>query len=466
MNGSGPGSVSVISRVRYIANRYTGVSFLLSNTIYDRYRVFYNLTRVVYTYHLAMTPEADYTKRDAAGLSQFEKNRFFKGKLMTPRDMEAEQTYHAERLQTIARFVEGSGIVSGLDVRGVTETDDELDVTVGPGLAIDGRGRPIVVEQVTTKSVPLPSADEIHLFTQYSEVAVETVPVSDTDGAIDRDAVPNRTVEVFEFTHRETPPEGGTALASLDLSVGESEDPETVARHLLEEYHEQHRSEPADEDDPAVFLGSFERTPEGSWERMDDQPGRAYVYDPKLLFSLIVEHLADLENPHRTPVQTEPEEQPDGIDGLARRLGTLEETVSELETERTTLVTYALRKTIKDRVRFFTDLSDRLEPHTGDGSLIARDVAELSRADLRSTDDPEALFRDQLDRLLDLLIDLGEPLEAVTTEESLERYLKSVSNLQSTLEDDEPLLELIDAHDQVSEAADSIHVLVDVVPED
>ncbi|ELZ09341.1 hypothetical protein C479_10985 [Halovivax asiaticus JCM 14624] len=414
-----------------------------------------------------MTPEADYTKRDAAGFSQFEKNRFFKGKLMTPRDMEAEQTYHAERLHTLTRHVNGSGIVCGLEVRDVSETDDGLDVTVDAGFAIDGRGRPIVVEQVTTKTLPSPSTDEIHLFIQFSEVAVETVPVADTDGAIDSDAVANRTVEVFEFTHRETPP-AETSVPSVDLSVVDPGDDsvETVARQLAEQYHETHRSEPADDADPAVFLGSFERTPSGNWEAMDDQFGRSFVYSPELLFALVVHHLTDDENPHRTPVRQEPEERPDGIEGIARRVGSLEETVTELEHERRTLVTYALRKTVKDRVRFFTTLSDRLEPHTGEGARIARDIAELSREDRKPTDDREQSYREQIDRLLDLLIELGEPLEEVTTEESLERYLKSVSRLQSALESDEPLLELIDAHDQVSEAADSIQILVDVVPED
>ncbi|MFC3960296.1 hypothetical protein [Halovivax cerinus] len=414
-----------------------------------------------------MTPDADYTKAETTGFSQFEKNRFFKGKLMTPRDMEAEQTYHAERLQTLTRYLGGTGIVCGLTVRDVSETPDGLDVTVDPGLAIDGRGRPVVVEQVTTKSLPLPSTDEVHLFIQYSEVAVETVPVADTDGAVDSDAVANRTVEVFEVTHRETPPDGEIPVHSIDRSlVRPDDDVETVARRLVEAYHDEHRSEPDDEADPAVYLGSFERTPNGEWEALAERPGRPFVYDPALLFSLLVQHVTDDENPHRTPVREEPEKPPDGIEGVAQRLATLEESVTALQRERKTFVTYALRKTIKDRVRFFTDLSTRLEPHTGDGARIARDIAELSREDLRSSEDREQTYREQLDRLLDLLIQLGEPLEDVTTEESLERYLKSVTRLQSALESDEPLLELIDAHDQVSEAADSIQVLVDVVPED
>lgn len=59
------------------------------------------------------------------------------------------------------------------------------------GLAIDGAGRPIVVEQSTTKTLPDVSEDELYLFVQYDEVGVEKVPVPDTDGVVEDDAVPN-----------------------------------------------------------------------------------------------------------------------------------------------------------------------------------------------------------------------------------------------------------------------------------
>ncbi|WP_049923844.1 hypothetical protein [Halopiger djelfimassiliensis] len=413
-----------------------------------------------------MTRDADYN-RDGRGLSQFEKNRFFKGKLMTPRDMEAEQTYHADRLQTLNRFIDGAGIVYGLDVQSITETEDGIDVTINSGLALDECGRPIVVDQVTTKTLPAPSGDELHLFIQYSEIAVETVPVPDTDGAIDEEAVPSRDVEVFELTHREEPPADPTAIPDLDLSDLDFDDadPRTIARTIAERYHERHRSGTADGADPAVYLGAFERTPAGSWEPASDGTGQSYVYDHDMLFTALVHHLADTDNPHRTPVQEQDKERPDDLDGIVRRLDAMEGTVENLERERDMLAQYVLRKTIKDRVRFFETLSERLEPYSGEGARLAREIAEVSRDGLDATPDREEAYRRHLSTLMDRLIQLGEPLEQVVTEESLERYLKSVSRLQSTIESDEPLLELVDAHDQVCEAADSLDVLVDVVPE-
>ncbi|ELZ04081.1 hypothetical protein C482_03576 [Natrialba chahannaoensis JCM 10990] len=416
-----------------------------------------------------MTRDGDYTTNETGGLSQFKKNRFFKGKLMTPRDMEAEQEYHAERLETITRFLDGSGIVHGLEVQSVSETETGLDVTLDAGFALDGRGRPIVVEQVTTKSLPEPTADEVHLFIQYSEVAVETVPVPDTDGAIDDEAVPNRDVEVFELTHREEPPETPTEPPTLDLSEFDPEtaDAQAVTRALTAQYHAEHRTGTPDTDDPAVYLGGFERQPDGRWDPIATaatEIGKQYAADHDLLFAALAAHLADTDNPHQTPVSDQTEERPDDLTGIVKRLRAMEETVGELEAERDTMQTYLLRKTVKDRVRFFETLSDRLEPHTGEGARITREIAELSR-DNHAATTREDVYRAQLSALLDYLVRLGEPLESVVTEESLERYLKAVSRLQSQIDENGPLLELIDAHDQVCEAAESLEILVGVVPE-
>ncbi|NGM68032.1 hypothetical protein G6M89_03225 [Natronolimnobius sp. AArcel1] len=418
-----------------------------------------------------MTRDADYTTGDEGWLSQFEKNRFFKGKLMTPRDMEAEQAYHAERLHTVNRFIDGAGIVYGLEIQSVEDTDDGINVTISAGLALDGHGRPIVVEQVTTKSLPAPPADEFHLYAQYSEVAVETVPVPDTDGAIDDEAVPNRNVEVFELTHREEPPSGSSNIPEFDCSslASSDDDPHTIAQHLAEQYHEHHRTSGADDVDPAVYLGAFERAPDGSWIHAAESPGRAYVYDHELLFTVFVNHITDTENPHETPIQDETPNRPDGLSGVTKRLSALEETVEEIDLERQTLQRYVLRKTLKDRIRFFETLSQRIEPHSGEGARLAREVVEHSRERLRTVDGDDPITKDayraQLSALLEQLIQLGEPLERVVTEASLERYLKSVSRLQSSIESNEPLIKLVDAHDRVCEAADSLEILVDVVPE-
>lgn len=404
---------------------------------------------------------------EGGGLSQFSKNRYFKGKLMTPQIMKEARSYHSERLQTLNRFVDGRGIVHGLEVESLSEDSDGIEATISAGLAIDGNGRPIVAEQGTTTSLPDVTGDELYLFIQYDEVGVETVPVPETDGAVEDEAVPNRTVETFEVTHRENPPETQYDIPDFDLGEGSSEDtdPEALARELVSAYHDEYRTGPATQADPAVYLGAFERTPDGSWVEATEAPGRSHVYDHEMLFGLFVQHLADTENPHRTPVHEPVDPQPDDIDALNERLAGVEETIAGLEAERDTFVTYALRKTIKDRARFFETLSDQLEPRAGEGSRLAREISRMSNDGPVTSDRMETAYREQLSEVMDHLVQIGDALEGVVTEDSLERYLVSVSQLQSTLEAEADLLELINADDHVCETADSLDVLVDVVPD-
>lgn len=88
-------------------------------------------------------------------LDRFVRNRFFHGKLMTARDMQLEQEYHADRLETLAQHVTGKGAVCGLAVSVEQESaDDPLEVTVEPGYALDWCGRPVLVEDTAHETVP------------------------------------------------------------------------------------------------------------------------------------------------------------------------------------------------------------------------------------------------------------------------------------------------------------------------
>ncbi|WP_226483060.1 hypothetical protein [Natrinema amylolyticum] len=414
-----------------------------------------------------MAQDPDHSDGEQGGLSQFRKNRFFSGKLMTPRDMEADQEYHAERLHTLARFVVGSGIVHGLEVRSISESDEGLEVTIEPGLALDGRGRPIVVEQVTTKSLPRPSTDEISLSIQYDEVSLETVPVPNTDDAIDEESTSNRIVEVFELAYQEATGDGRGRALDVEIPTVETDtDAETVRKRLLERYHDRHRSSTPSDTNAAVFLGSFERTPDGVWTAADDPAPREFVYDHELLFETIIDHVTDTDNPHRTPVEREPPDIPDDIGAITDRLDALETELGGLKREQTALTRYVMRKTLKDRARFFDELADRLEQQTSEGSRLAREIAATSSVDGERISESEEAYRRHVRQVLEHLIALGDDLEGATTEASLERYLRSVSELRTALEDDESVLELAEAQDRVYEAADSLEILVDIVPDE
>lgn len=416
-----------------------------------------------------MAQEPEYGDGQGADLAQFEKNRFYQGKLMTPRDMEAEQEYHAERLHTVTRFLAGTGVLRGLEVEEITATEDGVDVTLAPGLAIDGAGRPIVVDQATSKSLPAPSGDEIYLHIRYDEVALESVPVPDTQGTGEDDHAPNRAIEVFELTYQETPPEP-SSIPDVDLpgTDGAMPDPSSAAHELARRYHERHRVELEDED-PGVFLGSFERGPDGDWTPMEDGPARPHVYDPEFLYAALIDHVTDTENPHRTSVDESPAELPEELDDIGavtRKLDFLEERLEELEAAEATTTNYVMRKSLKDTVRHFEELAERLEGSSGDGSRLAREVAVESRRKVRdgAATDPDA-FRAHARELLELFIDLGEALGDATSEADLERYLKAVSELQEVLEGEPAVVDVAEPLDAVSESADSLEVLVDVVPD-
>lgn len=84
------------------------------------------------------------------------RNRFFYGKLMDVRHFEMEQRYFNEKRWLLNRLGLGAGVLAGLEV---VATEDGR-VVVRPGVAIDGRGREIVVDRAVCVERPLRPTDE------------------------------------------------------------------------------------------------------------------------------------------------------------------------------------------------------------------------------------------------------------------------------------------------------------------
>ena len=126
---------------------------------------------------------------------QFERNRYFHGKLMTARDMTADQDYVRRRLAAVSRGVLGAGVVAGLDVTGAEDDDGDLRVTVTPGVALDSAGRTVVVPegtgQVTVRRPgvddPFPigevTAEGVALTLRYDHCSTERVPAPGNEHA-------------------------------------------------------------------------------------------------------------------------------------------------------------------------------------------------------------------------------------------------------------------------------------------
>jgi hypothetical protein len=96
-------------------------------------------------------------------LPPFCRNNFFTGKLLTERDLTAEQRYQSDKLRLHHLALHGWGVVCGLRVRSHPYCPT-LKIIVEPGLAIDPCGRfirvPKEVEVVLPAPIPLPSRHE------------------------------------------------------------------------------------------------------------------------------------------------------------------------------------------------------------------------------------------------------------------------------------------------------------------
>lgn len=82
-------------------------------------------------------------------LLPFNRNRYYKGKMLTSADFEAEQLYVNNKRRFVNQMLGGSGIVCGLNVISL----DDLSIMIESGVAIDDAGREIVVESSVVKKL-------------------------------------------------------------------------------------------------------------------------------------------------------------------------------------------------------------------------------------------------------------------------------------------------------------------------
>lgn len=404
-----------------------------------------------------MSQESESERRTDRGLEQFEKNRFFQGKLMTARDMETEQAYHAERLHVLNRFAAGSGILHGAEVESIEEDETELKVTIEPGVVLDPYGRPVVIEHNTTRTLPLPSEDVIYLFLRFDETDLESVPVPDVRGASNEEYTSNRAVESFELTYQESPPEEFATPPSVDPSVDDETDDETFYQTLANRYHQRNRTDLEPVEDPSVFIGAFERTRDGSWITGSDTVRRDLAYDNEMLYSMLVSHIT-ADRPHYAMGIAE------DISPEMEELVDVGKQLDGIQSQLDTITRYVMRKTLKDEIRFFSTLAERFEEHDPEGSRIAQNIVEQAETGMseEAFDDPDE-YRARVGEKLELHLDLGEVLEDSATEESLEWYVKAVNELQTALAENAPIVRIAEAQDEVCEAADSLEELYGVV---
>lgn len=110
-------------------------------------------------------------------LLPFERNRYYAGKMLTSIDFQAEQIYMNNKRRFLNQTLYGPGIVCGLDVTNL----DDLSILVENGVAIDNKGREIVVPTSVVKKLSAIegfeklSTDKVTLKIRYREENVHPV---------------------------------------------------------------------------------------------------------------------------------------------------------------------------------------------------------------------------------------------------------------------------------------------------
>ena len=97
----------------------------------------------------AATVDQNELKSDARLSDTLERVSFQPGILLGSEALNAEQAYHVRRLTRHQRWLVGPGTVFGLRVDASIPADDpnDLRLTVGPGYAIDGLGREVLIAE-------------------------------------------------------------------------------------------------------------------------------------------------------------------------------------------------------------------------------------------------------------------------------------------------------------------------------
>ena len=114
-------------------------------------------------------------------LSEYPKrNNFFAGRLLTAEDFQAEQEYFRDKHQLHNRLLVGFGVVTGLEVSIDRSAKSETVIKVTPGLAIDCRGREIILLEALEIRVPS-SEDVKYVCIHYAENETDPIPLPGAD---------------------------------------------------------------------------------------------------------------------------------------------------------------------------------------------------------------------------------------------------------------------------------------------
>lgn len=147
--------------------------------------------------------------------TSLERNRYFFGKMMDVAQFEKEQNYFRSQLSLLNRLVIGTGVVCGLEV--TADAAVKGNVSVAPGVAIDGAGRFVIVPAATSinpaqltdaqgkpQGSPLTSGSNL-ISLCYAESCADPVAVFTTDCDTPGACAASTTVESYRIIVQPAP---------------------------------------------------------------------------------------------------------------------------------------------------------------------------------------------------------------------------------------------------------------------
>jgi len=145
--------------------------------------------------------------------------RYFDGQFLQELDFRDEQNYHVDRQRRPFKSLTVAGVCEGLTVKPIEANEANLNndlVTVSPGMAIDARGRQIVLEsQRKVKGDGKVLGQQVNLFIAYQEESSDPADSETQGNQEDRRWHEKPHIEAYEES--EDPPESAVKLAKLTL---------------------------------------------------------------------------------------------------------------------------------------------------------------------------------------------------------------------------------------------------------
>ncbi|NIM15080.1 MAG: hypothetical protein GTO45_24215, partial [Candidatus Aminicenantes bacterium] len=250
------------------------------------------------------------------GVSQFKRNRYFYGKLLSVMDFEDEQRYMNNKRHLLNRMINGFGIVCGLADVEIFAEDGNIKIQFNSGgMVIDRWGREIVVPVGKEKDVLLEGPAETpltaslmgdstyYLYLEYKEREGELVRSALENTGSQESCTPSRIIEDFRVVASDKEPVIPTISCPATFGDITADDARQKVREWLREKTSNYCTEPGEN---RVFILALNKitSDDNIVKVVIDWGGTAnyvsFVANNRVLSELLACHLADFTNPHKT----------------------------------------------------------------------------------------------------------------------------------------------------------------------